>query len=353
MNWDWEKLQEKRSRQPGAKKPPQQQGNTPPPKFPDFGEKFKNFKFSFPAGKFLILIALVLWGVSGFFIVAPEEEGVILRFGEYNRSVGAGPHLRLPFPIESHLKPKVTQVQRFEIGFRSGATRSGQVQLMPAEASMLTSDENVVMVQFIVQYRIKDAVKFLFKLAGQHETVKSAAEAAMRETIGKSKIDAALTEGKVAIQNATLELLQEILDSYDAGIEVRVVQMQDVHAPQEVMTAFRDVASAREDKVRKTNEAEAYRNKFIPEAQGVAERMINEAEAYKESVIRKAQGESQRFLAVLAEYNKAKDVTKKRMYIEAMESILAEPSMEKIILPKSTGDRTLPVLPLGALGGSK
>lgn len=352
MNWDWEKLQEKRQRQPGVKKP-QQQG-TPPPNFPDFGEKFKNFKFSFPAGKYLFLVLLALWGLSGFFIVAPEEEGVILRFGEYNRTVGPGPHMRLPFPIESDMKPKVTQVQRIEIGFRPTLSRSGQVQVIPAEASMLTSDENVVMVQFIVQYRIKDPVKFLFKLAGQHETVKSAAEAAMRETIGKSKIDAALTEGKIAIQNATLELLQEILNSYDAGIEVRVVQMQDVHAPQEVMTAFRDVASAREDKVRKTNEAEAYRNKFIPEAQGVAERMINEALAYKESAIRKAQGESQRFLAVLYEYNKAKDVTKKRMYLEAMESILSEPGMEKIVMPKETGERVLPFLPLGpAAGGAK
>lgn len=352
MNWDWEKLQEKRQRQPSANRP-QQQGNTPPPKFPDFGEKFKNFKpSSFRGGKLLGLAAIALWGASGFFIVGPDEVGVIQRFGQYNRTVGDGPHVRLPYPIESHLKPNITQWQRLEIGFRGGS--GGQTRLVPVEASMLTSDENVVMVQFVVQYRIGakegNARKFLFNLTGQHETVKSAAEAAMREVIGKSKIDAALTEGKAEIQLTTKTLLQGILDAYDAGVEIGTVQMQDVHAPQDVMTAFRDVASAREDKVRSTNEAEAYRNKYIPEAQGIAARTINEAEAYKETVVFKAQGESQRFLAVLEEYNKARDVTKKRMYLEAMEAILSAPGMEKIIMSKDTGDRTLPLLPLSPIG---
>ena len=356
MNWDWEKLQEKRQRQPGAKKPSQQGPGTPPPKLPNFGEKFKNFKpISFPV-KFLVLIPLVLWGISGIFIVAPDEEGVILRFGKYDRTVGAGPHIRLPYPIESHLKPKVTQVQRIEVGFRSPPTATSvqsQVRAVPEEASMLTSDENIVSVQFIIQYRIADSVKFLFNLARQHETVKSAGEAAMREAIGKSKIDAALTEGKVDIQLETQRLLQEILDRYDAGISVLAVQMQDVHVPMEVMTAFRDVASAREDKIRSTNLADAYRNQLIPEAQGQAARLINEAEAYRETAIRRAQGEGDRFLAVLLEYNKAKDVTRKRMYIEAMEAILSETGIEKIILPQTTGMNTLPVLPLGsALGGA-
>lgn len=298
------------------------------------------------------LAAIVLWAASGFFIVGPDEVGVIQRFGQYNRTVGEGPHVRLPYPIESHLKPNITQWQRLEIGFRGGS--GGQTRLVPVEASMLTSDENVVMVQFVVQYRIGakegNARKFLFNLTGQHETVKSAAEAAMREVIGKSKIDAALTEGKAEIQLTTKTLLQGILDAYDAGVEIGTVQMQDVHAPQDVMTAFRDVASAREDKVRSTNEAEAYRNKYIPEAQGIAARTINEAEAYKETVVFRAQGESQRFLAVLEEYNKAKDVTKKRMYLEAMETILSAPGMEKIIMSKDAGDRTLPLLPLGSLG---
>ena len=351
MNWDWEKLQEKRQRQPGAKKPAPQGQGTPPPKLPNFGEKFKNFKpISFPL-KFLVLIPLVLWALSGIFIVAPDEEGVILRFGKYDRTVEPGPHIRMPFPIESHIKPKVTQVQRIEVGFRSPPNVSSvqsQVRSVPEEASMLTSDENIVTVQFIIQYRIADSRKFLFNLARQHETVKSAGEAAMREAIGKSKIDAALTEGKVEIQMETQKLLQSILDRYDAGISVLAVQMQDVHVPKEVMTAFRDVASAREDKVRSTNLADAYRNQLIPEAQGAAAQILNEAEAYKETVILRAQGESERFLAVLAEYNKAKDVTRQRMYIEAMESILSDAGIEKIILPKETGGNTLPILPLGS-----
>ncbi len=350
MNWDWEKLQEKRQRQPGAKKPSQQGQGTPPPKLPNFGEKFKNFKpISFPV-KFLVIIPLVLWALSGIFIVSPDEEGVILRFGKYDRTVTPGPHFRLPFPIESHLKPKVTQVQRIEVGFRSPPNESSvqsQVRAVPEEASMLTSDENIVSVQFIIQYRITDPRKFLFNLARQHETVKSAGEAAMREAIGKSKIDAALTEGKVEIQTETQQLLQSILDRYDAGISVLAVQMQDVHVPKEVMTAFRDVASAREDKVRSTNLADAYRNQLIPEAQGMAARIINEAEAYKETAIRRAQGESERFLAVLGEYNKARDVTKKRMYIEAMESILGAAGVEKIILSKEAGGNMLPILSLG------
>lgn len=304
----------------------------------------------------MILLALVLWGVSGVFIVSPDERGVVLRFGEYNRTVDPGPHIRFPFPIESHLTPKVTVQQRIEIGFRTAPGANGQRRPVPVEASMLTSDENVVMVQFIIQYRIGEhedsARKFLFNLAGQHDTVKSAAEAAMREAIGKSKIDAALTEGKVEIQNTTHQLLQSILDAYDFGILVRTVQLHDVHAPDEVMTAFRDVASAREDKVRSTNQAEAYRNQYIPEAQGRAARVVNEAEAYAEAVVRRAQGESQRFLAVLTEYNKAQDVTKKRLYLEAMESILSAPGMEKIILPKETGNNTLPFLPLGPIPGA-
>ena len=350
MNWDWEKLQEKRQRQPGTKKP----GNSaPPPGIDGFSEKFKNFKgFSFPAGKVFLLAALVLWAASGIFIVSPDEEGVILRFGKYNRTVGPGPHFRLPFPFEADLKPKVTQVQRIEVGFRSPPNITAvqsQVRAVPEEASMLTSDENIVIVQFIIQYRIIDSQKFLFNLARQHETVKSAGEAAMREAIGKSKIDEALTEGKVKIQTETQKLLQDILDRYDAGISVLTVQMQDVHAPKEVMTAFRDVASAREDKAKSTNQAEAYRNKVLPEAQGMAAEIINQAEAYKETVTRKAHGESERFLSILAEYKKAKDVTKKRMYLEAMEQILSAPGMEKIIMPKDVGNRTVPLLPLGPL----
>ncbi len=358
MNWDWEKLQEKRQRQPGGKNTGRNEGPTPPPGLPNLGDKFKNFKgFSFPLGKVLFVVGLLLWAASGIFIVSPDEEGVVLRFGKYNRTVGAGPHYSMPYPIEEVYKPKVTQVQRIEVGFRSPsrATLSGQGQVRPVleESSMLTSDENIVSVQFIVQYRIRNSRKYLFNLARQGESVKSAAEAAMREVIGRSQIDSALTDGKLDIQNGARDLLQQILDRYDAGISILTVQMQDVHAPNEVMVAFKDVASAREDKSKAINEAEAYHNKIIPEARGVAAEIVNQAEAYKAQAIRRAEGESQRFLAVLSEYNKAKDPTRKRMYLEAMEEILSSPGMEKLIMPKDAAARTLPFLPLGPAGGSK
>ena len=347
MNWDWEKLQDKRQRQPGGGG-----NNSPlPPSLSDLGSKFKNFRgFPFPLYKTLIVIALLIWAGSGIFIVSPDEEGVILRFGKFNRAVEPGPHYRLPFPVEEHLTPKIKEVQRVEIGFRSlssGANVQGsKVRLVPEEAAMLTRDENIVTVQFIVQYQIKNSQDFLFNIARQAETVKNAAEAAMREVIGRTAIDAALTEGKMQIQSEAQSLLQTILDRYSAGIRILTLQMQDVHAPLEVMGAFKDVASAREDKSKTINEAEAYANKIIPEARGVAAEIRNQAEAYRETAIRRADGESQRFLALATEYAKAKDVTRRRMYIEAMEEILSAQGMEKLLLSKDAG-KVLPLLPLG------
>ena len=354
MNWDWEKLQDKRQRQPRGNG-----NNSPlPPNLGDLGNRFKNFKgFSFPAYKIAFVVAALIWAGSGIFIVSPDEEGVILRFGKFSRAVEPGPHYRLPFPIEEHMTPKVKEVQRVEIGFRSlsaGANVQGsKVRLIPEEAAMLTSDENIVTVQFIVQYQIKNSQDFLFNIARQAEAVKSAAEASMREVIGRSQIDAALTEGKMQIQSEAQTLLQNILDRYSAGIRILTVQMQDVHAPLEVMGAFKDVASAREDKSKTINEAEAYANKIIPEARGVAAEILNQAEAYKETAIRKADGESQRFLALAAEYGKAKDVTRRRMYIEAMEEILSAQGMEKLLLSKDAGSKMLPILPLspGSISG--
>ncbi len=354
MNWDWEKLQEKRQRQPGNKSGGNDRNDgSPPPLSPgNISDKFKKFKkIPFPAGKILILVIILAWASTGIFIVEPEEKGIVLRFGAYNRTVDPGPHYHLPYPIESVIKPKYMRVQRVEVGYRSQLHSSGQdviVRSVPEEASMLTSDENIVNVQFSVQYRIRDPQDYLFHLARQSETVKSASEAAMREVIGRSRIDAALTEGKGQIQEETRELLQEILDRYKAGILVIGVQMQDVHAPPDVMNAFRDVASAREERSTTINVAEGYRNRIIPEARGQAAEIINQAEAYRETVTRRARGESDRFLAVLAEYNKAKDITKKRMYLETMEEILSAPGMEKIIVSGEAGSRVLPLLPLAA-----
>ncbi len=368
MNWDWEKLQEKRRQQPGGfggsgggGSGNNNNGGAQPPGFDQLGKNLQKFRNAgFPAGKLLILAVFLVWAASGIFIVEPDEVGVVLRFGAFNRKVDAGPHYRFPYPFESVSTPKVTQVKRVELGFSSGDTRSrqGQVRQVLSEASMLTGDENIVNVQFIVQYRIKNAesgpdasgpVDYLFNIVDPDGTVKSAAEAAMREIIGASKIDSALTDGKLQIQTAAAKRLQEIMDRYQSGISIQGVQMGDVHPPDEVVEFFKDVASAREDKSRSINEAEAYQNEIIPKARGAAAEIINQAEAYKAATVQNAQGSAQRFAAILAEYQKAPDVTKKRMYLETMEEVLASKDLEKIIMPEGPSGRVVPYLPLDRL----
>ncbi len=237
-----------------------------------------------------------------------------------------------------------------EVGFRSmgqGRTfQQGANRAMPEESSMLTGDENIVNVQFSVQYQIKNPVEYLFNVANQANVVKNAAEAAMREVIGNSLIDSVLTDGKLQIQTEATDLLQEILDRYKVGVRVIAVQLQDVHPPKEVSDAFKDVASAREDKSRIINEAEAYHNEVIPKARGMAAEVENQAQAYKETRIRNAEGEVQRFLALLKEYEQAKEVTQQRMYFETMEKILSQPGMDKILLPEGSAGQILPLLPL-------
>ena len=382
MNWDWDKLQEKRQRQNWGTPPRdtrdeqpsdtrkmdprddrEQHGRQEPPSPQPGGGKgsegpgrFTFKKINLPAGpldgkvKWIVLVLIVGWLLSGIYIINPDEQGVVLRFGKYVRTVEAGPHYALPFPIENVYKPKVTQVQRVEVGFRSvgqGRTfQQGANRVLPEEASMLTGDENIVNVQFSVQYQIKNPVEYLFNVTNQAAVVKNAAEAAMREVIGNSQIDSALTDGKLKIQTEATQLLQEILDRYKVGVRVIAVQLQDVHPPKEVSDAFKDVASAREDKSRIINEAEAYQNEILPKARGLAAEVENQAQAYKETRIRNAEGEANRFLAMLKEYNQAKDVTEQRLYLETMEEILNRPGMEKIILPQGISGQTLPLLPL-------
>ncbi|MDK2921269.1 MAG: modulator of FtsH protease HflK [Desulfonauticus sp.] len=344
MNWDWEKLQQQRERQ----------GFTPKgPDLGDFKSKWSEWRKKLPGGSILLLIVLVLWGLSGIYIVEPDEVGVVQRFGKFHRITTPGPHYHFPFPIEKVQTPKVTRIQRIEIGFRtlskSLISKNIQYRLVPEESLMLTGDENIIDVQFIVQYQIKDPKNYLFNIADPEKTVKDAAEAAMREVIGYNKIDSALTSGKLAIQNDARELLQTILDKYKSGIRVVAVQLQDVHPPRQVVDAFKDVASAKEDKIRYINEAEAYRNDLIPKTRGEVAAIINEAMAYKESVVRKARGETSRFLSVLKEYKKAKDITRKRLYLETLEEILASPNVRKIIFTDKSLERVVPYLPLNKL----
>lgn len=293
----------------------------------------------------IALIILVIWLASGIYIVAPDEAGVVKRFGKYVYTTSPGPHYHLPYPIESVMKPKVTQVRRLEIGFRTVALiPKARYQYVPDEALMLTGDENIISIEFIVQYKIKDPVAFLFNVKDMQKTVKDAAEASIREIIGKNNIDDALTVGKYRIQQETKALLQRILDSYNSGISMVAVQLQDVHPPKQVAQAFKDVASAREDKIRLINNAQAYRNDILPKAKGNAERIIQEAVAYKEAVVKRAEGEVARFKKALQEYQKAKEITRQRIYIETMEEIL--PNIEKIVVEGKPGSNLLPLLPL-------
>ncbi len=349
MNWDWDKLSEKRQRNSGG-------GAPKPPNMDDFNSTIKKIRGTgVPGGKFIVIGIILLWFLSGIYIVEPDEVGVVTRFGKYVTTTTPGPHYHLPVPIESVMKPKVTQIRRVEVGFRSyGSSRSftqGQSRNVPEESLMLTGDENIVDVQFIVQYQIKDPVNYLFQVSNQGKTIQDAAEAAMREIIGKTKIELALTTGKLQIQTETRKLLQEIVDRYKLGVNVLAVQLQNVHPPNEVVDAFKDVASAREDKSRYINEAEAYRNDVLPKARGQAAVIVNKAEAYKESKIRQAEGEAKRFLAVYNEYLKAKDITVKRLYLETMQNILSNPEIKKVILSDDAAKKALPFLSLdgGAL----
>lgn len=347
MNWDWEKLQKQQQGRSGGGKPPS---------FDDFQGQFDKFKdFKLPGWKLFLPIIILLWIASGFYIVEPDEVGVVKQFGQFNRITTAGPNYHIPYPVESVVTPKVTQIRRIEFGFRS-ATRGraknfqqGVSQEVPEEALMLTGDENIVSVQFIVQYMIKDAREYLFNVYDPTKTIVHAGEAAMREIIGKGQIDDALTTGKQEIQAETRDLMQHILDSYETGISIVAVQMQNVHPPTQVVDAFKDVASAREDKSRFINEAEAYQRDILPKARGEASRIINAAQAYKETKVRAAEGDASRFLSVLAEYNKAKDITKQRMYLETMEEIFKNPEIEKLIMSDDALKKSIPYLPLGQL----
>ena len=349
MSWDWDKLQQRRQRPfGGGGGGSRDSGNGGGgPSFPDFSADLKRIKnFRFPLWWFLVLLA-VLWLASGLYIVEPAEIGVVQRFGQYHRQTEPGLHYHLPFPVESVSVPKVTQVRRVEVGFRTiGRTASQQYRLVPEESLMLTGDENIVDVQFIVQYMIKDAVSYLFNVRDPDQTVKNAAEAAMREVVGYNLIDSVLTTNKLDIQNHTRDLMQKILDIYKSGILVQAVQLQDVHPPKEVIEAFKDVASAREDKSRFINEADAYKNDILPKARGQAAVLVNQATAYKEQAILRAKGEADRFLSVLKEYNKAKDVTRSRLYLETMEHVLQNPDMDKVIISDEALAKAVPYLPL-------
>ena len=304
-----------------------------------------------------LVIIVILWALSGLYRVLPDEQGVVLRFGKFVKTTQPGLNYHLPFPIESVLTPKVTKVNRMDIGFRSerdtGFT-SSSVADVPEESLMLTGDENIVDINYSVFWVIKDAGKFLFNIQEPVETVKAASETAMREVIAKSEIQSILTEGRSNIEVEVQEITQNILDEYGSGIQITQVQTQKADPPSQVIDAFRDVQAARADRERSKNEAEAYANDVIPRARGDAEQILQKAEAYKKEVVATAEGEASRFLAIYNEYKNAKRVTQERMYLETMEKVLAD--IDKVIIDKNSGQGVVPYLPLPELkkprGGS-
>ena len=291
-------------------------------------QEFKIPKISMGAFP-LIGIALVLWMLTGIYVVGPDEVGVVQTFGKYSRAAQSGLNYHFPFPIEKVSTPKVTEVKRIEIGFRT--VGKNQYQTIARESLMLTGDENIVDAEMIVQYKIKDPVAYTFNFIEPELTVRQASEASLRTVIGRHNIDEALTSGKFMIQEESKELIQNILDKYNTGILVVAVQLQDVSPPEQVIAAFKDVASAKEDKNRMVNQAEGYRNDIIPKARGEAQAKIREAEGYKEARIARAEGDVFKFNAVLKEYRKSKEVTETRMFLETAEEILSD--REKIIVP--------------------
>ena len=320
------------------------------------GDFSKGIKGKLPAlGVIIVIIVVSVLGFGSFYVVAPEEVGVVKRFGKAVRTTQPGPHLKIPI-IEEVLKPKVTKVHRLEIGFETiDPGPPARYRSVKAEALMLTGDENIIAVEFIVQFRIKDPIALLFNVRNPGKTVKDSAEAAMREVVGETPITDVLTEGRFQVQQKTKLLLQDILDRYNSGISIDAVQLQDVLPPEQVVAAFKDVASAREDREKAVEKAEGYKNDILPKAKGEAEKLINEAMAYKEATINIAKGDTSRFLQVLKEYRKAKDVTQKRIYVETMEDVLAR--VEKIIIEGNVQRNILPYLPLGrgsrSMGGTK
>ena len=298
-------------------------------------------EFNFKITPVLIGI-LVIWLLTGIYIVGPDEVGVVRTFGEFTRVTQSGLNWKFPSPIETANTPKVTEVKRIEFGFRS--LKNGQYRTVEKESLMLTGDENIVDAEMIVQYKIKDPVKYLFNIVEPELTVREAAEASLRTVVGRNKIDETLTTGKFTIQEETKEQVQSILDKYESGIHIVAVQLQDVSPPKEVIGAFKDVASAKEDKNRMINQAEGYRNDVIPKARGEAEAMIRDAEGFKESRIKRAEGDATKFTTILKEYKKAKSITEKRLYLETMEKVL--PGIDKIIVPDKESGNMLNLLNL-------
>ena len=290
----------------------------------------------------VILLVSAVWLASGFYIVDEGKRGVVLRLGKYLETTMPGPRWHVPYPVESVQVVDIASVRPVEVGYR-GNTKNKQ----PQEALMLTDDENIVDVQFAVQWNIKSPEDYLFNNKDPEENVRQAAETAIREVVGKSKMDFVLSSGRSEVASDVKTIMQQILDRYKTGVQVISVNLQNTQAPDPVLPAFEDVVRAQQDRERFKNEGQAYANDVVPKARGVAARLIEEANGYRQSVIANAQGDAARFRQILAEYERAPGVTRERMYLDAMQQILA--STSKIVVDKGAAGQSLLYLPIDKL----
>jgi membrane protease subunit HflK len=295
------------------------------------------------------LIVIAVWLASGIYVVDPDEQGVVTRFGAFVGRTTPGINYHLPWPIEAVQTPPVTRENQLNIGYRLGSAEGARD--IPEESLMLTGDENIVDINFTVFWVIKDASAFLFNVENPDNqldgTVKAVAESAMREVVGKNQIEPILTANREPIQDEVRDLMQRILEAYGAGVTVTRVQMQKADPPAQVIEAYRDVQAAQTDQDRMRNEAEAYANKVIPEARGQAARIVQQAEGYKQQVTAEAQGEAARFVSVYDQYKKAPEVTRRRIYLDTMRDVFGD--MNKVIVDNKGGTGVVPYLPLPEL----
>jgi membrane protease subunit HflK len=341
-------------------------GQTPPELdevIKDFKNKFDGFfggkqssnsekQQSMPTGgfKYVFILVVLVWLLSGIYIIDPAEKGVVLRFGAFQEETGQGPHWHIPFPIEEVSRVNVDQIRTAEIGYRNAVSGSrnfgGNVS---SESLMLTKDENMIDAKFAVQYKIDVVQDYLFNVASPDLTLRHVLESAIRQVVGKNTMDYVLTEGRSDIADKIKDKSQELLNLYETGLVITTVNMQDAQPPEQVQAAFSDAVKAREDKQRLINEAQTYSNDILPKSRGKAARILEEAKAYKSQVISKSVGESSRFGQILAEYIKAPEVTRERLYRETMESVLS--STNKVVVDSTAN--SMMYLPLDKLINSR
>jgi membrane protease subunit HflK len=318
----------------------------PPPLDQQMAEQFERFGewLKHSLNKFLPFVVgavVLLWLASGVYMVGPGERGVVRTFGKETQRTEPGLRYRFPWPFQKVDVVSVEQIRRIEVGFR-GAQR------VPEESLMLTGDENIVEAQMVVQFRVADPSKFLFRLRDPVGALHAATQVALRSTVGSMTIDQVMIEERARVQDETRVFVQRLMDDYESGLVVTEVKLQAADPPDAVKDAFHDVVRAREDRERLINLARGYQADVVPRARGAAQQILREAEAYKEQRVLRAQGDAARFLSVLAEYERAKDVTRQRLYLETVEKIL--PEIDKVILDETVGQRLLPLLPIGGAG---